>query len=189
MLIVDDHRRWVTANTAACELFGVTLDETAWHTLDEFTPPAEHARLAQVWNTLLAHEAAEGWIHVNLPDGETLPVEFSTTANVVPGRHLTILMPPDGSSSEESAQSLLRGATGRLAVTSSGERPRLTGREREVMTLVASGLQSGEIAERLFVSTETVKSHVHNAMTKLAAHTRAHAVTIALVTGQIAWDE
>ena len=56
------------------------------------------------------------------------------------------------------------------------------------MTLVASGLQSGDIAERLFLSPETVKSHVHNAMGKLGAHTRAHAVAIALVTGQIAWE-
>ncbi len=67
-------------------------------------------------------------------------------------------------------------------------RLQLTAREREVMTLVASGLQSGEIAERLFLSPETIRSHVHNAMGKLGSHTRAHAVAIALVTGQITWD-
>jgi DNA-binding CsgD family transcriptional regulator len=67
-------------------------------------------------------------------------------------------------------------------------RLQLTDREREVMTLVASGLQSGDMAERLFLSPETVKSHVHNAMSKLGAHTRAHAVAIALVTGQISWE-
>jgi DNA-binding CsgD family transcriptional regulator len=64
----------------------------------------------------------------------------------------------------------------------------LSEREREVMTFVASGLQSGEIAERLFLSPETVKSHVHNALGKLGAHTQAHAVAIALVTGQITWE-
>jgi hypothetical protein len=37
------------------------------------------------------------------------------------------------------------------------------------------------------VSPETIKSHVQNAMTKLGAHTRAHAVAIALVTGKIVW--
>lgn len=56
------------------------------------------------------------------------------------------------------------------------------------MTLVASGLQSGEMAERLFLSPETVKSHVQNAMGKLGSRTRAHAVAIALVTGQISWE-
>ena len=67
-------------------------------------------------------------------------------------------------------------------------RQKLTEREREIMTLVASGLQSGDIAERLFLSPETVKSHVSNAMHKLDSHTRAHAVAMALVTGQIAWE-
>jgi DNA-binding CsgD family transcriptional regulator len=64
----------------------------------------------------------------------------------------------------------------------------LTEREREVLTLVAAGMQSGELAERLFLSPETVKSHVQNAMVKLGAHTRAHAVAVALMTGQITWE-
>jgi DNA-binding CsgD family transcriptional regulator len=63
--------------------------------------------------------------------------------------------------------------------------PRLTKREREIMTLVASGGHSGDIGELLFVSTTTVKSHVSNAMRKLGAHTRAHAVAVALITGEI----
>ncbi len=41
------------------------------------------------------------------------------------------------------------------------------------MTLVASGLRSGEMAERLLLSPETIKSHLHNAMVKLGSHTRA----------------
>jgi DNA-binding CsgD family transcriptional regulator len=54
---------------------------------------------------------------------------------------------------------------------------------------VAAGLQGGEIAGRLRVSPETIKSHVQNAMTKLGAHTRAHAVAISLSTGQIDFHE
>ena len=53
------------------------------------------------------------------------------------------------------------------------------------MTLIAAGGRSEDVADDLFVSPETVKSHVHNALSKLGAHTRAHAVAIALVTGQI----
>ncbi len=56
------------------------------------------------------------------------------------------------------------------------------------MTLIAAGGHSADIAERLFLSPETVKTHVSNAMGKLGAHTRAHAVAIALVTGQIIWS-
>lgn len=66
-------------------------------------------------------------------------------------------------------------------------RPRLTEREREVMTLVAAGHQNPEIARRLFLSPDTVKSHVKNAMGKLDSHTRAHAVAVASVSGQITW--
>jgi DNA-binding CsgD family transcriptional regulator len=72
-------------------------------------------------------------------------------------------------------------------VESDGRRP-LTEREREVMTMVASGLHTDDLAESLFLSPETVKSHVQNALGKLGAHTRAHAVAIAMVTGEIAWD-
>ena len=50
---------------------------------------------------------------------------------------------------------------------------------------VAAGLQTREIAEKLFLSPETVKSHVQNSLEKLDAHTRAHAVAMALMSGQI----
>jgi DNA-binding CsgD family transcriptional regulator len=63
----------------------------------------------------------------------------------------------------------------------------LTRREREILSLVATGLRTDEIAGRLTVSPETVKSHVHNAMTKLRAHTRSQAVAIALTTGQVTY--
>ena len=62
-------------------------------------------------------------------------------------------------------------------------RSALTGREREVLGLVAGGLTGAEIAQRLVLSPETIKSHVHNAMAKLGARTRAHAVAIAMSGG------
>jgi DNA-binding NarL/FixJ family response regulator len=49
---------------------------------------------------------------------------------------------------------------------------RMTKREREIIVLIADGLSNKEIAQRLFVATHTVKSHVHNIMEKLALHTR-----------------
>ena len=65
----------------------------------------------------------------------------------------------------------------------------LTKRESEVMTLAAAGAQTADMAQHLFLSQDTIKSHIQNAMSKLGAHTRAHAVAIALVTGQIAWSD
>src|SRR5262249_56564444 len=49
----------------------------------------------------------------------------------------------------------------------------LTGREREVVALVAAGLSNDEIGARLVVSPLTAKTHVSRAMTKLAARARA----------------
>jgi PAS domain S-box-containing protein len=183
MLIADDQRRWVTGNAAACDLLGITPEEISWHTVDEFVPPDAREMLDERWEQFLANGAAEGWYRLHIPARGQVPVEFSATANVLPSRHLSVFLPADGSSGPSEP-----GAPDWKAVPAeSAGRVRLTDREREIMTLVASGLHGAEIAERLFLSPETIKSHVHNAMGKLGAHTRAHAVAIALVTGQINW--
>ena len=52
----------------------------------------------------------------------------------------------------------------------------LTNREREVLTLLADGIQSGEIALRLFISPKTVATHIQRILTKLGVHSRAEAV-------------
>ena len=53
-----------------------------------------------------------------------------------------------------------------------------TMREIEVLQLVADGLVNREIGERLFLSEETVKSHVRHLLAKLHARSRAHAVSV-----------
>jgi len=59
----------------------------------------------------------------------------------------------------------------------------LTEREREVVGLVAEGLSNQEIAERLFMSPATAKTHVSRAMSKLGARDRAQLVVIAYEAG------
>jgi len=61
----------------------------------------------------------------------------------------------------------------------------LTAREREVVALVAAGLSNDDIAERLFVTPLTAKTHVNRAMTKLGARDRAQLVVIAYETGLV----
>jgi DNA-binding CsgD family transcriptional regulator len=56
----------------------------------------------------------------------------------------------------------------------------LTGREREVLTLLAQGLQLDEIAQRLGIGSETVRTHVRKATERLGAANRTHAVAIAI---------
>jgi DNA-binding NarL/FixJ family response regulator len=61
----------------------------------------------------------------------------------------------------------------------------LTEREREVMALVAEGLTNDEIAERLFVSPLTAKTHVSRAMVKLGARDRIQLVVYAYESGLV----
>jgi DNA-binding NarL/FixJ family response regulator len=59
----------------------------------------------------------------------------------------------------------------------------LTEREREVTALVAEGLSNEEIADRLYLSPATAKTHVNRAMTKIGARDRAQLVVFAFQTG------
>jgi DNA-binding NarL/FixJ family response regulator len=61
----------------------------------------------------------------------------------------------------------------------------LTGREREVLVLVAGGHSNDQIADRLVVSPLTVKTHVNRAMAKLGARDRAQLVVIAYESGLV----
>jgi DNA-binding NarL/FixJ family response regulator len=63
--------------------------------------------------------------------------------------------------------------------------PSLSKREREIMDLLAQGLTGEQVADRLVLSSETVKTHIRNAMSKLEASTRVHAIAIALREGFI----
>jgi DNA-binding NarL/FixJ family response regulator len=63
--------------------------------------------------------------------------------------------------------------------------PRLTPRERAVLILVAEGVPSREIAERLAYSERTIKNTLHDVLTRLNAKTRSHAVALAVREGII----
>jgi DNA-binding NarL/FixJ family response regulator len=69
---------------------------------------------------------------------------------------------------------------GALASSMGSKVPQLTQRERDVLRLLADGLANEEIGKRLFISAETVRTHVRKAMDKLDADTRTQAVARAL---------
>ncbi len=172
MLVADDSRRYRDVNDAGCRLLAAPRGFILGRRIDDFTPPESRAQVDELWDAFIAEGIQAGEIELLLPDGGRRSVDYSATANIVPGLHLSILMPLVARASEPAGQ---------LAETAS-----LTPREAEVMGLVALGANTSEIAERLAIRQETARTHAKNAMQKLGARSRAHAVALALSRGELA---
>lgn len=96
----------------------------------------------------------------------TLEDLVKTIRSVAEGAHV---LPPQMTStlfSQIAKDAIVRGRADTL------DGVRMTPREREVINLIAEGLSNKEIANRLSIATDTVKSHVRNVMEKLMLHTR-----------------
>jgi DNA-binding NarL/FixJ family response regulator len=86
------------------------------------------------------------------------------------------------------------GVTGRVLAAYRGSAPsrpavdlgQLTARELEVLQLIGRGRSNSEIAEELFISEVTVKSHVGHIFTKLHLRDRAAAIVLAFDAGVVA---
>jgi DNA-binding NarL/FixJ family response regulator len=77
-----------------------------------------------------------------------------------------------------------RGADGRgLDGNGDNSHPALSKREYQVLQLIADGLENQAIANTLFVSVETVRTHVKSILRKLSARDRTHAVAVAFRSG------
>lgn len=72
-----------------------------------------------------------------------------------------------------------------IASLASQEIGRLTSREREVLVAIAQGLSNAEIAETLFISAATTKTHISHLLSKLQARDRAQLVIIAYENGVV----
>ena len=70
-------------------------------------------------------------------------------------------------------------------VVNTPSHPQLSKREREILRLLSDGKTNEAIGKELFLSPETIRTHVRNAMVKLSAKTRTQAVVIAMRTNQI----
>jgi DNA-binding CsgD family transcriptional regulator len=80
-------------------------------------------------------------------------------------------------------------ATSNQAETPGPSQPaggQLTARERQILGLLAEGMSGAQIATQLFLSPETVRTHIRNAMARLGASTRSQAVALALEREEIA---
>jgi DNA-binding NarL/FixJ family response regulator len=99
-----------------------------------------------------------------------LAIESALNGQVVMPRKFAQRAAGATTAEEESAELLVR---------------QLTRREREVLTLLTTGANSAEIARKLTVSSNTVRSHIQNILTKLQVHSRLEAAAFAVRHGVV----
>jgi PAS domain S-box-containing protein len=166
IVLLDDRRRVVELNDAARSLFGVVekralIDKS----IEDSILPAERADAAREWQTFLQSGEYTGTRALVRADGTEVQVDFAARLAVIGGRRLAIYVVAGDDPAYEPAAEL-------------ANRLPLTTREREVVTLIALGHDTAEIAKELHISPETVRTHVRNAMARLGARTRAQLVAI-----------
>ena len=169
MLLADDDRRYVDANEAGLELLGVTLEQLREMRIDDLAAPDLRGDVEAIWHDFMERGNQTGEFALMLPDGRAMDFLYSATANVLPGRHLSIFLTTGNGVAPEPVEA--------------GEQ--LTDREREVVREIAEGATTGEVAAKLFISAPTVETHVRKAMGRLGAKNRAHLIALALQRGEI----
>jgi DNA-binding CsgD family transcriptional regulator len=70
-----------------------------------------------------------------------------------------------------------------------GDRPIFSGRERELLLLIARGMSAKEVARRCQLSPRTVEHHMENIRNKLRARNRAHIIAKAVAYGELTLEE
>jgi PAS domain S-box-containing protein len=171
VVLLDDERRIMHANSAAVELFGGDGEQLIGSSMADSIKPSERPAAAEEWQAFLASGEYSGVRDLIRPDGSEVEVEFAARMADVGGRRLAIYV------------AMITGAGHEGGAPPTVELP-LTMREREVVTLIALGRETDQIAQEMHVSPETVRTHVRNAMGKLGAHTRAQLVAIVLCAEQ-----
>lgn len=164
--LLDEHGVIVEVNSAMGKLLGVSREDTVGQPLDRFLAPEERQGVDADWRAQLEAEDWTGERHLIRGDGSRLYVKFAARASEVGGRLIEVVVFLGVSFEEESEQPAQPGE--------------LTSRERHVLSLVALGNTSLQIAEQLVISADTVRDHVRDAMAKTAARTRAQLIAIAL---------
>jgi PAS domain S-box-containing protein len=176
LVLTDDQRRIIDVNPSVAQLLGYRPSELRGHFTYEFVVDGP-LMSREDWRRAIARGEVTGDADVRCKDGSCIRVQFGVHPEVVTGRRLVLLV---GLPLSRWGRHVRRPAANEEAFAE------LSPREREVLSLVALGATSPEIAARLHISHNTVRKHVNSAMQKMGARSRAHLVAKALGEGQIA---
>lgn len=170
MILADGDRRCVAVNDAFARLLGYPRDQLVGHRYHEFAvkPPLSE----EAWRELIRGHDFYATREFRRSDGQSVTVDLAGHRETVTGRELILIV-------------VLRRVRGSRPVNghNGDSESELTGRQLEIVELIALGMTGPEIAEELHLSNATVRTHVRNAMRKIGANSRAHLVAKALGDG------
>jgi PAS domain S-box-containing protein len=183
MSLIDADRRYVAVNDAAVEFYGLPREEIIGSRPGGTLAPDERAVAEAEWNELTSKGEYYGDRVFNRADGRRIRIQYAGSASTANGRWLAFSVVLSARVEPDGPELLVPDADDDDA--SAPSRSVLTPREREVIRMVALGAGTRQVAADLYLSPETIRSHVRNAMSKTGAHTRAQLVAIALAEGLI----
>ncbi len=172
IVLVDESRRAVAANSAAVDLLGYCRGDLVGRPTDELITSPTQAQRDRDWQRVLQVGEVSSTYAVRRGDGSQIEIDFATKRVCVGQRTLGVVVV---------------WPLGRVTLARQvwDQATPLTVREREVVALIALGHDTNRAAEELFISPETVRTHVRNAMAKLGVHTRAQLVAVAFSRGEL----
>ena len=174
-----------TWNARAESLYGWTRDEAVGRHITSLTVPEDGLRTAeQIMAAIQRGESWEGAFRVRRKDGSVLTTFVKDSPILGKGGQLIGIVGVSIEIGDPALSEAVRTLVGD-GVRAARRTRSLSPREREVLALLARGLTGEQIAERLVLSPETVRTHIRNAREKLGASTRVEAVTMALLGREI----
>jgi PAS domain S-box-containing protein len=184
VIATDSNGVVTTWNSRAEALYGWSRHEAVGKHINDLTVPAESQRNAEaILAAIAAGRTWQGPFRVKRKDGTGFTAYVKNSPIQENGEILGVV----GVSIEIGDPELVAAVRSLEDIHRPGSRRSrtLSPREREVLGLLARGLTGEQIAERLVLSPETIRTHIRNAREKLGASTRVEAVTMALVSREI----
>ena len=175
MVLLDGERRHIDVNGAYVRMLGYPRQEIIGVPASQYVAGGP-LMTDDEWNAMLDGGPFTGEAGLVTADGTVVAVQWAVTPTAITGHRMVLFV----------ALTTSRwGRHFRRPIEIDEPSSPLSGREREVVHLIAMGSTGPEIADELHISHDTVRTHVRNAMAKIGARSRAHLVARALGDGHI----
>jgi len=180
MAVVDREGRYIQINDAGIQVFQYSRADALGRRIGR-TAIEDPALAKAQWQQLLETNELYGERIVRHANGTLVRVSYAAHATSVGDRWLALFVALSARFQPGGPELIgpVRAASPR------GVGSKLTRRESEVLRLVALGSDTRHVAAELCISSETVRTHVRNAMKKTGARTRAQLVALVLADGLI----